>query len=111
MTLEDLDKFGANTSEGMSRCLNKEPFYLRLVGMGLKDKHFDQLGEAIAAGDRKVIFDEAHALKGTMANLALTPILAPIAAISDSIRDNSEADIPALYSEAMKLREELMKLL
>ena len=111
MTLADLDKFGANTGDGMARCLNKEAFYLRLVGMGLKDKHFDQLGEAIASGDRKVIFDEAHALKGNMANLALTPILTPIAAISDSIRDNTESDIPALYGEAMRLREELMKLL
>lgn len=111
MTLEDLEKFGANTHDGMARCLNKEPFYLRLVGKSLEDKHFDQLGEAIASGDRNRIFDEAHALKGTMANLALIPILTPIAAISDSIRNNAEADIPALYGEAMKAREELMKLL
>ena len=28
MTLESLRAFGANTDEGMGRCLNDEPFYL-----------------------------------------------------------------------------------
>ncbi len=31
MTIDDLVAFGANTSEGLQRCLNKEDFYLRMV--------------------------------------------------------------------------------
>ena len=31
ITVEKLKQFGANTSEGLERCLNNEAFYLKLV--------------------------------------------------------------------------------
>ena len=33
MTIDDLKTYGANTEEGLRRCLNNEAFYLRLVRM------------------------------------------------------------------------------
>ena len=33
MTVDDLKTYGANTEEGLRRCMNNESFYLRLVKM------------------------------------------------------------------------------
>ena len=31
LTIDSLRRFGANTEEGLSRCMDNEDFYLRLV--------------------------------------------------------------------------------
>ena len=49
MTIESLKAAGANVEEGLSRCLNKEDFYLKMVNMGLTNQNFQLLGPA----DRK----------------------------------------------------------
>ena len=77
MTLDALKHYGANTAEGMGRCLNNESFYLKMVGMALADKNFDRLKEAVDAGDTHAAFAAAHSLKGSIGNVALTPIYEP----------------------------------
>ena len=51
LTIEKLREFGADTREGLTRCMNNEAFYLRLVGMCAKDGNFTKLYDALAAGD------------------------------------------------------------
>ena len=98
MTIDDLVAFGANTSEGMKRCLNKEDFYLRMVKkvpadsnfqnlwMALNkenvkkvpaDSNFQKLFDAIKTGDLNTAFEASHALKGVVGNLALSPLFTP----------------------------------
>ena len=66
LTLEGLKSYGANTEEGMARCMNNEAFYLRMVGMMAEDRHAEALEEAIGKGDLQAAFEAAHALKGTL---------------------------------------------
>ena len=40
MTIDDLKTYGANTEEGLKRCMNNEGFYLRLVKMIPGDANF-----------------------------------------------------------------------
>ena len=103
MTLESLNAFGANTAEGLARCMNNEPFYLRMVGMVLADKSFAALQEAIDAGDAHAAFDAAHALKGTTGSVSLTPLYEPVSTLTDLLR--SRDDIP---EEAQNLLEQIM---
>lgn len=98
LTIEALRAFGANTDEGLNRCLNNEAFYLRMVQMGAADASFSRLNEAIAAGDKKAAFEAAHALKGVLSNLALTPILEPVVELTELLRHESEGDYPALLA-------------
>ena len=86
LTIDSLKAFGANTDEGLGRCFNNEAFYLRLVGMGLADANFDRLKAAFDAGNAKEAFEAAHALKGAMGNLALTPICQPVNALTELLR-------------------------
>lgn len=102
LTIETLKDFGANTEEALGRCFNNESFYLRMVGMGLADGNFDKLQAAMAAGDAKAAFEAAHALKGSLGNLSLTPIYKPVCALSDMLKSGgATADGEALLAEAL----------
>lgn len=107
MTIEQLKAFGANTDEGVSRCVDNEEFYLMMVGKAMEDKNFDKLKEAIDAGDKKSAFEAAHALKGTLGNLSLDPILNPVKEITELLRANTDMDYTSLVDEIMKKKGEL----
>ena len=95
-TVEQLQAYGADTAEGLKRCMNMPDFYLRLVGMVAKDEHLAQMKEAIAAGDLDAGFEAAHALKGVLANLSLTPVLNPVSELTENLRARREMDYAML---------------
>ena len=112
ITLDALNLYGANTAEGLARCLNNESFYLKMVGMALADKNFDKLKEAMDAGDARAAFSAAHALKGSIGNMALTPIYEPICALTELLR-GKDAPVPgaaALAERIMAAREQALSL-
>jgi len=106
LTIEKMKELGANTDEGLGRCLNNEPFYLRMVRLAISDGSYDQLKEALENGDLDAGFDRAHALKGVLGNVALTNLLEPVAEMTELLRSRTETD----YSELLgKMYEELQK--
>ena len=112
MTLDALREFGANTAEGMERCLNDESFYLEMVAMALGDASFEKLKSAMDAGDVRGAFAAAHSLKGSVGNLALTPIYEPVCALTELLRG---ADAPVegadtLAEQIMAAREKALSL-
>ena len=112
LTVEALKAYGANTDEGLARCFNNEAFYLRLVGMGLADANFDRLREAMEAGDAKAAFEAAHALKGSIGNLSLTPIYGPVSELTEILRGKGEiSGADALYREIMDQLEQARALI
>lgn len=112
MTLEALQAFGANTAEGMGRCLNDAPFYLEMVAMALEDKSFAALKTAMDAGDARAAFAAAHSLKGAIGNVALTPIYEPLCALTELLR-GKDAPVDggdALLEQIMTMREKVLSL-
>ena len=99
LTVDSLRAFGAHVDEGMARCMGREDFYLRLVKMALGDANVGKLKDAIAANDLDAAFEAAHALKGVMANLALTPVLTPVAEITELLRARTEMDYRPLMEK------------
>lgn len=89
MTLESLEAYGANTAEGMSRCMNDESFYLRMVSMTLADGNFEKLKDAMEAGNAAEAFSAVHALKGALGNVSLTPIYEPVCELTELLRGKS----------------------
>ena len=94
LNIEKLKAFGANVEDGLQRCMNMEDFYIRLVNMALNDKGVDNLKEAVENGDRKAAFEAAHALKGMLGNLALSPLSDPAAALTELLREDGEGIPP-----------------
>lgn len=110
MTLDDLIAFGANADEGMSRCMNNESFYLRLVESVKQEKGFDALQAAIESGDLDAAFEIAHSLKGVLGNLSLTPLYEPMSEITELLRAKEDADYAVLIDAIMCKRDEFMAL-
>ena len=51
LTTEKLREYGADVDEALVRCMNKENFYLMLVGKAVNDKRLTQLEAQIAEKD------------------------------------------------------------
>ena len=105
ITKETLAAYGADVEEGLARCMGLEDFYLDLVRRELDDVHFAKLEEAIEAGDSRAAFEAAHALKGALGNLSLTPIAAAVSDITERFRG---ADGPVDASDLMPAYREAL---
>ena len=110
MTIENLAAYGANTQEGLQRCVNNESFYIRMVRMIPGDPNFQKLYDAIDAGNLDTAFEAAHALKGSTGNLSLTPIFAPVSEITELLRARTQTDYSALVDAIRKGRDELVRI-
>ena len=100
LTLDALRDWGANVDEGMARCLNNEAFYMRMLKLQLAESTFDALEQAIAVGDARAAFNAAHALKGAVGNLSLTPIYDPVCEITEKLRgQNIMPDVSEPYEK------------
>ncbi len=99
LTLDKLNEYGANTEEAVARCLGKEDFYIMLVGKSLEDVNFKNLRDSLEAKDYEGAFAAAHALKGIMSNLSLTPILNPVTEITELLRSRTDTDYTGLLKE------------
>ena len=111
LTVEALRAFGADTEDGLNRCMGNEGFYLKLVGSVLEDKNFEVLAESIARQDLDSAFDAAHSLKGVLGNLALTPIFQPVCNITEFLRAKADMDYAPLLREITEMRDELVRML
>ena len=107
ITIDNLAELGANVEEGVARCMGKEDFYLKLVNMVVADDGYERLKAAIEAHDLDEGFERAHALKGAVSNVSLTPLLEPISEMTELLRDRSDIDYSDLVN---KMFEELDKL-
>ena len=110
LTVEALRACGANTEEGLGRCMKNEAFYLRLVNMALDDAGFGKLADAVAAGDKTAAFEAAHSLKGVMGNLALTPVYAPVSEMTELLRASADADYQGYLDKILAARDRLLAL-
>lgn len=108
MTIEMLTAYGANTKEGLHRCMNNEDLYLRLVKMIPGDANFQRLYDAVEAGDLAAAFEAAHALKGSTGNLALTPLFVPICEITELLRTRTETDYTPLVTAIQTAQNSLL---
>ena len=108
ITIEKLQEYGVNTKEGLARCLGMFPFYAKMLRMGLTNDGFDKLEKLLAAKDYDAAFEQAHALKGVVGNLAITPIFQPLSDITESLRAKKDMDYVAAYKPIKELRDKLV---
>ena len=110
ITIDELKQFGANTDEGVARCMGNEEFYLKLVSTVPGQKEFTVLSDKIAQGDLSAAFEAAHALKGVLGNLSLTPLYEKVCEITELLRSKTDMDYSELLSEIKGLKETLQKI-
>ena len=108
LTIEKLQEYGVNTKEGLARCMNNANFFMRMIGMGLKNDSFEKLGKALEENNLDEAFEQAHALKGVVGNLALTPIYNPLAEMTEMLRAKKDVDYVTMYAPIKELRDKMV---
>lgn len=111
LTLEGLKALGADTDDGLKRCMGNEEFYLSMVRMVLNDPGYDALRDAIARGDLEEGFERAHALKGVVTNVSLNSLTEPIIEITEDLRDRKDRDYTDLLERISKTLSEYRSLM
>lgn len=106
MTLDDLKKLGANTEDGLKRCAGNEALYMRLVPMALDAGKYSDLTKQIGEKDYDAAFETAHALKGVLANLSLTPLSAIVNEITELLRTRQDTDYAPYLEKLDKVRSD-----
>ena len=102
LTINALREFGANVDEGLERCMRNESFYFRMIRLCLADTGFEKLRTAVESGDNKAAFEAAHALKGVLGNLSLTPIYKPASELTELLRAGTPGDYAGYVTEIGK---------
>ena len=110
ITIDRLKEFGANVDEGLGRCMGSEALYLKLVGSVSEEQNFEKLSTSIEAKDFDAAFEAAHALKGVLGNLSITPLFDKVNEMTELLRARTDMDYTEMLSEILALRDELKKL-
>lgn len=93
------ERYGADYQSTMTRFIDNEKSYLRFLDMFLEDENLKKLGESLESNNLDDAFDAAHTLKGTTANMGLTPMFNAVCEIVEPLRQRKQQD----YSEKYKL--------
>ena len=89
--------YGGDNSTAMGRFFGNEGMYLRFLDMFFQDESFQQLENALDAGDLKDAFAAAHTLKGVAGNMGLTPFYEAVCVIVERLRtEEPRKDYPVL---------------
>ena len=111
LSIEKLKAFGADTEDGLARCMGMEDFYLGLVAEVPKAIETEELEAALESGDLGAAFETVHAMKGVLANLSLTPLLKPVSELTELLRKREEADYAPLLHEIKAQAKKLISLM
>ncbi|NCC67445.1 MAG: Hpt domain-containing protein [Clostridia bacterium] len=103
-----LRDWGCDTDCIGGRFLGNEDFFLQMLQLGIADKNYPALQNAVCTGNVNDAFVYAHALKGTLGNLGITPAYELVSAMLEPLRhgDGSrmEADFRAFAEAFEKLK-------
>lgn len=111
LLLERLIEWGCDVEGTLPRFVGDTGFYCRLLGMVPSESSFDALGSALAGGDVRSAFEQAHTLKGVLANMGLTPMYAEASEIVELLRGGTMSGTDRLYAELLRQKSHLESLL
>ncbi len=109
--LKQLEAWGCDVHGAMERMLNDEEFYLGCLSSIQDDPNFSALKQALEKNELKSAFDYAHALKGVLANVGLTPMYQKTVEIVEPLRQGECSNLTEKADELIQMRDNLSDLL
>lgn len=105
--LKNLIMWGCDVSGAMERMDDDEEFYLECLKDVVDDAYFERLHESLVQGDTNEAFNAAHALKGVLVNVGLTPMYDKTVEIVEPLRNGQIEGLLMKYAELDKMRNNL----
>ncbi|MCI8613067.1 MAG: Hpt domain-containing protein [Clostridia bacterium] len=100
MTVKEFyDSIGVSPDEVIKRFGGSETMLTKFLNKFLADTTFNQLEEAVAAGDNETTFRAAHTLKGLAGNFDFVKLRDLSASIVERYRANDFAPIPEIFGQ------------
>lgn len=90
-----LEESGADVEATLKRFMGKDSIYLKFLGKFPNDPNYANLGTNMESGDFEEAYKCAHALKGVVGNLGLTPIFETVSTLVEELRNKANADVDA----------------
>ncbi len=99
--LQKLELWNCDIKGALERFLDDEEMYLSFLPTVAAEPAFEELGKALEEGDAKTAFEQAHLLKGVVANMGLTPLLDVIVEIVEPTRRGEANGLMPVYNRLM----------
>ncbi|SDB06566.1 hypothetical protein [Butyrivibrio sp. INlla16] len=107
-----LREWGADTESAIKRMVGDEKFYLNLVDSFLSNNDWRDLCLKIEKKQYKDAFVISHRIKGSCADLSLTPLFTAMCELTDDLRnDEIRPTLETNLKIAGKLRDRLIETL
>ncbi len=105
--LEELKNWGCDVDGAMERFMGDEELYMSCLKTVVNDKAYEALHDGLLEGDLQGAFDNAHTLKGVLANMGLTPIFDIVVRIVEPLRAGNMENLMPVYEELVAANERL----
>ena len=94
-----LEEGGADVEGTLKRFMGNDGIYLKFLGKFPNDPNYANLGINMESANYEEAYKCAHALKGVVGNLGLTPIFENVSALVEELRNKANAEVDAALAE------------
>lgn len=107
---------GADVETTLKRFMGNEAIYQKFLGRFPDDPNYVNLGKNLEAGAFVEAYECAHALKGVVGNLGLTPIFQRVSDLVEELRNKAPEDVNVErakeeWQEVKKVYEEFIAII
>ena len=92
---QQLEENGADVETTLKRFMGNDAIYQKFLGKFPTDPNYANLGSNIEAGAFEEAYKCAHALKGVVGNLGLTPIFNKVSELVEELRNKAADEVDA----------------
>ncbi len=103
--IEKLRNADCDVDMALARFVDDVELYTEYYAQLLNDEGFELLGDALNDGNKQEAFDHAHALKGIIGNMGLTPLYEIICDIVEPLRIDEDDDVYENYEKLLEQKE------
>ena len=84
---------GADVETTLKRFMGNEAIYQKFLGRFPDDPNYHNIGKNLEEGAFEAAYECAHALKGVVGNLGLTPIFDRVSDLVEELRNKAPEDV------------------
>lgn len=92
---KQLEENGADVETTLKRFMGNEAIYQKFLGKFPADPNYTNLGANLESGAFEEAYKCAHALKGVVGNLGLTPIFQKVSDLVEELRNKAADEVDA----------------